>query len=398
MKNAESGSEVQSLPNYSSFIINSSLDYKSIRYFPGLPALRFIAAFLVVMHHSESIKRKSGIAHLYDHTLFRSGSTAVSFFFVLSGFLITYLLLKELAQTRTISIGQFYKRRVLRIWPLYYLLVALGLFIPYLLHLSGIAYKVPYSVTEIWYYYVFFMPFMVNLLFAPGLLDPLWSIGVEELFYLMWAPLVKLFHRWLPWVLTGVVLVKTALLTWARYGDAPHLAIGLIETLQFEAMAIGGLGACWLYHRKAPIQENRFFTKWAQVFFFGLILVKVVGYPPNSDTSFSFVFDALLGTPVFSVLLVSGLFLWLILNISTSPKSFLKLENRSMRFLGEISYGIYMYHLLVVSAVAMVLKGPLSNLPALPAFMAWYALVGGGTIVVAWLSKRYFEDFFLRFK
>jgi peptidoglycan/LPS O-acetylase OafA/YrhL len=242
------------------------------------------------------------------------------------------------------------------------------------------------------------MPFMVNLLFAPGLLDPLWSIGVEELFYLMWAPLVKLFHRFLPWVLGAVVLVKTALLTWAKLGGAPALAVGLIETLQFEAMAIGGLGAYWLYHRTAPIHQNRFFGKWAQVFFFGLILVKLVGYAPAADTSFNFVFDALLATPVASVLLVSGLFLWLILNISTNPQSFIKLENKPMRFLGEVSYGIYMYHLLVVSVVAMVLKGFLSGLSSMPAFLAWYALVGGGTIVVAWLSKRYFEDFFLRFK
>ena len=69
--------------------------YKNINYFPGLNALRFIAAYLVVMHHSETIRKKYGLLNLQSFSLFRNGSTAVSFFFVLSGFLITYLLLKE---------------------------------------------------------------------------------------------------------------------------------------------------------------------------------------------------------------------------------------------------------------------------------------------------------------
>ncbi|MGB1018524.1 MAG: acyltransferase family protein, partial [Chitinophagales bacterium] len=97
--------------------------YKNIKYFKGLNALRFIAAYLVVIHHAEQIRLKNELFNLKEYSFFRNGGIAVSFFFVLSGFLISYLLLKELKQTNTVKIKAFYIRRTLRIWPLYFLLV-----------------------------------------------------------------------------------------------------------------------------------------------------------------------------------------------------------------------------------------------------------------------------------
>lgn len=89
--------------------------YKSITHFKGLNTLRFLAASLVVLHHSATIGRKYELFDIESFSLFRNGANAVSFFFVLSGFLITYLLLKEKNQTKTISIKSFYLRRVKRI-------------------------------------------------------------------------------------------------------------------------------------------------------------------------------------------------------------------------------------------------------------------------------------------
>ncbi|MDC1189104.1 acyltransferase family protein, partial [Flavobacteriales bacterium] len=72
--------------------------YQSIKYFSGLNALRFFAAFLVVLHHAEQVKLKYGVFNLKEFSLFNNGGLAVTFFFVLSGFLITFLLLKEHAK------------------------------------------------------------------------------------------------------------------------------------------------------------------------------------------------------------------------------------------------------------------------------------------------------------
>lgn len=108
--------------------------YKEITHFKGLNTLRFIAASLVVLHHSATIGRKYELFNIENFSLFRNGANAVSFFFVLSGFLITYLLLKEKKQTKTISIKSFYLRRVKRIWPLYFLLIFIGtIFLPFFL-------------------------------------------------------------------------------------------------------------------------------------------------------------------------------------------------------------------------------------------------------------------------
>lgn len=90
---------------------------QTISHFYNFNALRFVAAFLVVLHHAESLRKDHRLFHLKDFGLFQNGANAVTFFFVLSGFLITYLLLKEQGKTATISIKHFYLKRVLRIWP-----------------------------------------------------------------------------------------------------------------------------------------------------------------------------------------------------------------------------------------------------------------------------------------
>ena len=111
---------------------------------------------------------------------------------MIKSFLITFLLLKEHAKKNTISIRKFYIRRILRIWPLYFLLVLIGtIILPLILSFIDTQFELNYSFYDVFLYYVFFTPFMVNILFGGGLLEPLWSIGVEELFYIYWAPLFK---------------------------------------------------------------------------------------------------------------------------------------------------------------------------------------------------------------
>lgn len=95
----------------------------------GLDGLRGIAALMVVLGHVELIKKVYNFHNVYDGGgpfFLYLGSHAVTFFFVLSGFLITFLLIKEKEKVGTISVKKFYLRRILRIWPVYYLLFILG--------------------------------------------------------------------------------------------------------------------------------------------------------------------------------------------------------------------------------------------------------------------------------
>ena len=99
-------------------------------YFKNLHGFRFFAAALVILSHIELFKKRAGLANLWDTPFFfEAGSAGVDFFFVLSGFLITSLLLKEMDETGKVDLKKFYLRRVLRIWPLYYLVLLLCYFV-----------------------------------------------------------------------------------------------------------------------------------------------------------------------------------------------------------------------------------------------------------------------------
>ena len=99
-------------------------------YFPGLNGIRFIAATMVIIAHIEGFKNKMGYWNINDNNVINQlGNQGVKIFFVLSGFLITYLLLKEKARFKSIDVRKFYIRRILRIWPLYFLVLLGGFFI-----------------------------------------------------------------------------------------------------------------------------------------------------------------------------------------------------------------------------------------------------------------------------
>ena len=113
-------------------------------YFVSLDGLRSIACILVIIAHSFSVYRDLNFtSHNYLSIIIKSflnlGGEGVSMFFVLSGFLITYLLLKEYSNKNSINLRHFYIRRTLRIWPLFYAVVLYALFIyPLIASITGI--------------------------------------------------------------------------------------------------------------------------------------------------------------------------------------------------------------------------------------------------------------------
>jgi len=118
-------------------------------YFYQFNALRFFASLLVLLGHAEAIRASAGGKSLNSFDFFNNGQHAVTFFFVLSGFLITFLLLKERNKTQTVQVKSFYWKRVVRIWPLYFLLLFIGLVLqPIFIELLKLPYQVPYSWSE----------------------------------------------------------------------------------------------------------------------------------------------------------------------------------------------------------------------------------------------------------
>src|SRR5688572_12576703 len=117
-------------------------------FFPNLDGLRFVCFFMVFLFHISKSVTEHYLAHNVEvptffkifSLLFQNGNLGVNFFFVLSGFLITFLLIKEKEYTGRIHVGNFYVRRLLRIWPLFYLCVFIGFVIfPMVSHLLGMS-------------------------------------------------------------------------------------------------------------------------------------------------------------------------------------------------------------------------------------------------------------------
>lgn len=371
--------------------------YQNVNYFHGLNGLRFFAAYLVVIHHSEHILLKNSIQNLKAYSIFNNGGLAVNFFFVLSGFLITYLLLKEIKLTSNIAVKKFYVRRILRIWPLYYLLVFFGtILIPLFLDTINNPYQMPYEFKDVILYYVFFAPFMVNIIYGHHLIEPLWSIGVEEIFYLMWAPLFKFLKQHILLIISSVILIRILILASYPMLDLSDSIIRIIKMLKFESMAIGGLSAYIIFHRKKPIYQSVIFKKSTQVIMISFIALKLFANQYLTQ-NFTF-FNHLYYTPIVSDLLMTISFSWLIVNTSINKNAIIKFNHKILNSLGEISYGIYMYHMLIIFSIILVFKDTLKSLSFIQSTILFHSLIFIGTIIISYLSKKYFEDYFLSMK
>ena len=158
--------------------------YRGLRRFGSLDGLRFLCIGAVLWHHSPLFN-----AGEFSARILHRGFTGVDFFFVLSGFLITSLLLREAEARGRFSLSGFYRRRALRILPVYYLLVtAIG---AYYIWGKGAAEYLGYMP----FYYLFLANFLQG---DVPLLSPTWSLSVEEQYYLLWPLLLMLLpRRWL---------------------------------------------------------------------------------------------------------------------------------------------------------------------------------------------------------
>lgn len=160
-------------------------EYKKLTHFKYLDGIRAIAILCVIYHH----------VHLkYAPTGFDFGHFGVQIFFVLSGFLITTLLLRERESTGTISLKKFYMRRTLRIFPVYYLVLGIYCLLVFFVE------KDPVASSEFWHNLPFFLTYTYNLVIPEEhgrvIFFLAWSLATEEQYYLVWPFLVKYLKVW----------------------------------------------------------------------------------------------------------------------------------------------------------------------------------------------------------
>jgi peptidoglycan/LPS O-acetylase OafA/YrhL len=185
-------------------------------------------------------------------------------------------------------------------------------------------------------------------------------------------------------------------MTGAALYEWPDTVEQLIAMLQFEAMAMGGLAAYWLYHRKAPVENSWMFSRYFQWVALTYIAAQLGAVRFLSSVWIGF--EWLFQTPVISSSLMIMAFTWLIVNMAVNKNSVLKLDHPVFESLGDISYGIYMYHMLVIFAVILFFQKFLAGLSPVLSTLVFYLLITSGTLVVASLSRHLFENKFLQLK
>ncbi len=323
-------------------------------YFPQLDGLRFIAFFLVYLFHGgipefsgwvNGLVRGlggggSGSKADWGYTIRANGWVGVQLFFILSGFLIATLLLREEDRFGRIDLRAFWVRRILRIWPLYYWIVFLGFFV--LAWVDGSLLHESYQQRQLGQHLPAFLLFLGN--WSMGLIGPvwtdalsvLWSVCVEEQFYLLCPILIA----WVPSRgRTAVVVTLMGASILGRY----LMARANVNVLLFQYGTItqldtllSGVLLALILHRFPPGDPAARWTGWLQWPVWigaGWVMTRRdLAHGTVAERTWGFVGLWLVGAGIVAVIVVRHG--W--------PSRLL--SHRWFVWLGRVSYGLYMYH------------------------------------------------------
>jgi peptidoglycan/LPS O-acetylase OafA/YrhL len=338
--------------------------FRSVRYFGGLDGLRCFSILAVIWHHSP---------HPRDVTPLTRGFLGVDLFFVLSGFLITTLLLRERERTGTVSLRGFYARRALRIFPLYYaVLVALVVVVVTLG--SGSTTARQFLPVVPWY-----LTYTSNWGPYESLFAHAWSLATEEQFYLLWPPVLWVLGFVPAAVLLGVFLLANQLLDAGAFG--PGTLDFARRMAPFSAIALGvALGMA--LHR-----PRGFALVWSLL---GRRFAALV--PLAALLALTFVPGDIGGLPRLAIhASMTALVAAVVVREDHGLRGPLRVP--LIVHMGVVSYGMYLLH-----QPCLVLTGKLLQRAGVDSLPVFFLLGTMFTVLAATASFRWFESFFLRQK
>jgi peptidoglycan/LPS O-acetylase OafA/YrhL len=337
---------------------------------PDLDLLRLIFFLMVFVAHTPRFPHLGWIMN--------AGGNGVCFFFLLSAFLITDLLMQEKARTRLVHVGSFLLRRSLRIFPLYFFAVvvgtALGLLIP---SIHVLPQSLPWLLSLTYNFYIARHGWGLNAL------GPLWSLSVEVQFYLAIPWIVKFGGRRVLGMLAVACFPASygTLLSLGRAHAVPGSQVWVNSMVQFQFFAAGILLA--LYFHAQPwnisiLRRGSLLTAGGALLMAGQRAVHLHGVMPLTASRLCC---------GYLLILLSGIMLFLSLFNWPLP------IHRSLLYLGKISYGLYVYHTFFLLVLVYRVEG------RSPWQLLLFDVISLGlTILTAIASYEYFERPFLRLK
>lgn len=342
-------------------------------YRPELDALRFFAFLAVLVHHGPDSTGLFSLAR-------RAGGFGLSMFFLLSAYLITELLLREREQTGTIAWNLFFTRRALRIWPLYYAALVAAFFIAripphrYWISRSGIA----------------GMSFFVVNWFTLGrplgpLIGPLWSISVEEQFYIIWPPVIRAGGRKLALVAAILFTVFAALWLWIFSGKGRLLWYD--TPVEFLFFAAGVIIAVAKHGNQTDRMRGAIRSVLLIVGLISLVVAARAGVGTDDV-------QGLRGDRIYvgygAAVAGCALIFSAVLGMSAIP--------RPLIYLGKISFGLYVFHAGFLDLSELLA----TRLKLAPSSFSYMLIVDSIAlllcVIAAHASYRYFEMPFLKLK
>jgi len=336
--------------------------YLSQRYMPALDGLRGVAVALVIT------------CHLHEHMWnFLSGYVGVTIFFVLSGYLITRLALQEETNTGRLNVVAFYIRRTFRIFPLYYLVLAI--YAVLILRIQFWPTKIAPFRSNLPYFLSYFqeIPFW-QVVTTPNRETPFyhsWSLGIEEKFYLVWPVLMVGIARARRDL--RLIAVTIAAVLCVIHGIAPEGR----STYHMEAYGFILFGVSLALFLSNFTYYSTFVrvAKVVSPVAFVIALITQIYLMPYTH---------LRGLSILYALAMTVLIGALVSSFSVASRM---LSNRGLVLVGKLSYGIYLIHILCIGVVEHIAKPGHGPLVGLFAYVGTFFLSMG----VAYISYRTFE-------
>jgi peptidoglycan/LPS O-acetylase OafA/YrhL len=358
-------------------------------YLPELDSLRFFAFFAVFVWHIRPLPDwvlaapQKNVVETLAVAIWQASEFGVDLFFTLSAYLITELLVREKIEFGRIDIRAFYVRRILRIWPLYY-----GFLGAYFAGLWGLSRAlVPWRALP--WFAVFAGNFaMYRGAFVTLQLGILWSVSLEEQFYLVWPWVVSRLSRRRLVVVAILVWTFSILYRWWLVAEGAEPAkIWWNSFARLDPLACGVLLSALL----GGSTRNRFENSRRIVAVAGVSLILAAGYCSPREVNGGAVWMTL-AYPLAA--LGCAAIVLAALGLGTGPDSWLC--NPLLKYLGRISYGLYVFHATVILVTVELLRG-LESEPVV-FWTVFPPLALALTIGIAAASYEWFEKPFLKLK